>query len=134
MKYKLIIGHEVILLISCLSFGALLLPAAIFMVLAPFGILSEAKSFGDCYDILFQMLGGSGWLPFLFFFGPYVIMQTWRFYKGTLGRDYIEDSTEDDEIFSFSNKIGNGCMSEFSGMSWKGFSTKGEEEKNLDEK
>lgn len=129
MKYKLIIGHELILLISCVGFGALVLPAAIFIVLAKLGVLS-AESFGECYKILFEMLGGHDWLPFLFFLGPYIVVQIWRFYKGKLGRDYVEDSNEDDEMFSFSNKIGGGSMSEFSGMSWRGFPAKDSDNDN----
>ena len=124
MKYKLIIGHEVILLISCLGFGVLVLPAAIFIVLTKLGFMAQAGSFGDCYGILFQMLGGYGWLPFLFTFGPYVLVQIWRLHKGKLGRDYIEDSDGDDAMFSFSSKIGHGSVKEFSGMSWREFPTK----------
>ena len=126
MKYKPIIGHEIILLISCVGFGVLLLPAVIFLlILAPAGVLSQAESFGDCYAVLFKTLGGYDWLPLLFLLGPYIIVQIWRFYKGKLGRDYVEDSDEDDHLFSsFSKKVGSGSINEYSGMSWRQFSIK----------
>ena len=124
MKYKLIIGHEAILLISCVGFGVLILPAAIFIVLTKLGYMGQAESFGDCYGILFQMLGDHAWLPFLFTFGPYILVQIWRFYKGKLGRDYVEDSDDGGVMFSFSDKMGKGSIKEFSGMSWREFPTK----------
>jgi len=127
MKYKRIIGHEVIVFIACIGFGALVLPAVISVALSPFGVMSKAESLGDCYEILFQMLGGYSWLLLLLFFGPYVLVQIWRFHKGKLGRDYIENSNEDDDLFSFSKKVGGDSVTEFSGMSWRNFPTKDED-------